>query len=107
MGPSISCIETITDSGSIFGIFFLWICLISPITKFFFLSLLISKKQLNFPSQNRGGLSVSSLSYRINSPVFVGGNIQVQGIKDEEVFKFWIKDSTGKKAFSSTAIFKD
>ena len=53
------------------------------------------------------GKKLSSLSYRVNSPVFVGGNIQVQGIKDEEVFKFWIKDSTGKKALSSNAIFKD
>ena len=52
------------------------------------------------------GKKLSSLSYRINSPVFVGGNIQVQGIKDGEEFKFWIKDSIGKKAFSSTAIFK-
>ena len=53
------------------------------------------------------GKKLSSLSYRVNSPIFVGGNIQVQGIKDGEEFKFWIKDSIGKKAFSSTAIFKD
>ena len=52
------------------------------------------------------GKKLLSLSYRINSPISVGGNIQVQGIKNGEKFKFWIKDSTGKKAFSSTAIFK-
>jgi len=48
-----------------------------------------------------------SLTYRINSPVYIGGNIRVQGLKDEEQFKFWVKDSDGKKSLSSIAVFKD
>ena len=48
-----------------------------------------------------------SLTYRINSPVYIGGNIRVQGLKVEEQFKLWVKDSDGKKSLSSIAVFKD
>jgi len=44
---------------------------------------------------------IYSLSYRVNSPVFVGGKIKIQGSKNGDDYKFWVKDCEEKIALSS------